>query len=313
VSQDVDLQILPKLRAGLATVLKGTPEAIELLLVGMLSGGHVLIEDVPGVGKTTLAKALARLLDLRFSRVQFTPDLLPSDILGSQVLNPQDGTLAFREGPIFTQVLLADEINRASPRTQSALLEAMSEAQVTTDGVTIRLPSPFFVLATQNPVEFQGTYPLPEAQLDRFVLRFSLGYPDESEELALLKDRREGDPLEALTPVASQSALLKLVEATRAIHVEDRVARYLRQVVQRTREHEELNLGVSPRGTLIYYRACQARALLLGRDYVSPDDVQALASPVLAHRVVVAERARYAGNSPENLCKVITKEVPVPT
>jgi MoxR-like ATPase len=304
---------LPQLlRATLASVIRGKSEAIELLLVGVLAGGHVLIEDVPGVGKTTLAKTLARALDLKFARVQFTPDLLPSDILGTHTLHPADGTLTFQRGPVFTHVLLADEINRASPRTQSALLEAMSEQQVTIDGETMRLPEPFIVLATQNPQEFQGTYPLPEAQLDRFILRFALGYPAEEEELRMVSDRRETDPLLAVKAVASGSQLRDLVAAVRKIRVEDRVARYIRALVARTRGHDDVALGVSPRGTLVLYRACQARALLSARDYVVPDDVQALAVPVLAHRIKVTERARYGGKATASVCADVVDSLAVP-
>jgi MoxR-like ATPase len=273
----------------------------------------VLIEDVPGVGKTTLAKAFARSLGLDFSRVQFTPDLLPSDILGTHTLNPHDGSLSFRPGPVFTHVLLADEINRASPRTQSALLEAMSERQVTMDGKTMPLPAPFMVLATQNPVDFQGTYPLPEAQLDRFVLRFSLGYPSEEDELGMLYDRRDSDPLSRVEPRLSHQELGALVLAVRQVRVEERVARYMRALVASSRDHEDFALGVSPRGTLVLYRAAQARAWIRGRDHVVPDDVQALALPVLAHRLRVTERARYAGKSPASLCGELLETLPVPT
>jgi MoxR-like ATPase len=305
-------ELLDRLRDTLGSVIRGKPDAIELLLVGALSGGHVLVEDVPGVGKTTLAKTLARALDLDFARVQFTPDLLPSDILGTHTLNPRDGKLTFRKGPVFTHVLLGDEINRASPRTQSALLEAMSEEQVTIDGVTMPLPSPFLVLATQNPIDFQGTYPLPEAQLDRFVLRFALGYPDEDEELGMLADRRESDPLAAVRPVASGDDLRALMAAARRIHVETRVVRYLRSVVGRTRDHDDVSLGVSPRGTLVLYRACQARALLHRRDHVLPDDIQALAVPVLAHRMQITEHARYGGQATTSVVADIVASIPVP-
>jgi len=305
--------VLRELRASLARVVRGNPEAIELLLVGALAGGHVLIEDVPGVGKTTLAKTLARALDLRFKRVQFTPDLLPSDILGTHTLNPHDGSLTFQRGPVFTHVLLADEINRASPRTQSALLEAMNESQVTIDGVTMDLPTPFIVLATQNPVEFQGTFPLPEAQLDRFVLRFALGYPDEENELGMLADRRHADPFDDVRPVASGDDLRTLTDASRKVHVEDRVARYIRAVVAWTRNHDDVALGVSPRGTLVLYRACQARALLCGRDHVIPDDVQTLSIPVLSHRMQITEQARYGGRSTASICTDAVNALPVPT
>ena len=304
---------MPRLTAALTKVIRGTPEAIELLLVGALSGGHVLIEDVPGVGKTTLAKAFAKALGLDTRRIQCTPDLLPSDILGTHILNPGDGSLSFRPGPVFTHVLLADEINRASPRTQSALLEAMSEHQVTTDGETRPLPEPFIVLATQNPIDFQGTYPLPEAQLDRFVLRFSLGYPDEENELSMLSDRRGHDPLADIEQVASQSQLAALMARVQDVRVEDGVGRYLRRLVAATREHEDLALGVSPRGTLVLYRACQARALIHGRDFVLPDDVQCLALPVLVHRLRPTEHARYGGRSASGICSDILQSLPVPT
>lgn len=305
-------QTLAALRSVVGQVIRGKADAIELLLVGVLAGGHVLIEDVPGVGKTTLAKALAKALDLDFARVQFTPDLLPSDILGTHLLGPSDGALTFRPGPIFTHVLLADEINRASPRTQSALLEAMSEEQVTIDGKTMRLPDPFVVLATQNPIDFQGTYPLPEAQLDRFVLRFALGYPEEQDELAILEDRRSVDPLTTVTPVANAPALRALIAAARQIHVATRVTRYLRGVVARTRTHDDVALGVSPRGTLVLYRACQARALIAGRDHVVPDDVQELAIAVLAHRMQLTEHARYGGKAAASVVADVVASVPIP-
>ena len=305
-------QILGQLRQTLGSVIRGKPEAIELLLVGVLAGGHVLVEDVPGVGKTTLAKTLARALELDFARVQFTPDLLPADILGTHTLNPRDGTLTFRKGPVFTHVLLADEINRASPRTQSALLEAMSEEQVTIDGTTMKLPDPFVVLATQNPIDFHGTYPLPEAQLDRFVLRFALGYPGEDDELGMLSDRRETDPLAAVEPVASRDDLRALMRATRLVHVEERVARYVRAIVARTRDHDDVSLGVSPRGTLVLYRAGQARALLSGRDHVIPDDIQTLAVAVLAHRMQITEHARYSGQATTSVVSDVVASVPVP-
>jgi MoxR-like ATPase len=306
-------KLIEQLKHALSQVIRGKPEAIDLLLIGVLAGGHVLVEDVPGVGKTTLAKAFARALELDFARVQFTPDLLPSDILGTHTLNPREGTLTFQRGPVFTNVLLADEINRASPRTQSALLEAMSEVQVTVDGVTMALPDPFLVLATQNPVDFQGTYPLPEAQLDRFVLRLAVGYPSEDHELGMLFDRKESDPLAAVKPVGGRTELLGLINKARQIHVEERVARYLRAIVQATRDHDDVALGVSPRGTLVLFRACQARALLEGRDFVTPDDAQALASSVLSHRVLTTERARYGGRSAAAVVAEVVASVPVPS
>jgi MoxR-like ATPase len=306
-------KLVQDLKRVLSQVIRGKPEAIDLLLIGVFSGGHVLVEDVPGVGKTTLAKAFARALELEFARVQFTPDLLPSDILGTHTLNPREGTLAFQRGPVFTNVLLADEINRASPRTQSALLEAMSEVQVTVDGVTMGLPDPFIVLATQNPVDFQGTYPLPEAQLDRFVLRLAVGYPSEEDEVGMLFDRQERDPLEAVKPVGGREAFLSLVSKARQVHVEPRVARYIRALVQKTRDHDDVALGVSPRGTLVLFRACQARALIEGRAFVTPDDAQALASPVLGHRVLPTERAKYGGRSAASILNEVVSVVPVPS
>jgi MoxR-like ATPase len=305
--------LLDRVRSALAEVIRGKPEVIELLLVGILGGGHVLVEDVPGVGKTTLAKALARAFRISFTRVQFTPDLLPSDILGAQVLSPRDGTFAFHKGPIFTNVLLADEINRASPRTQSALLEAMNEAQATIDGVTHVLPQPFFVLATQNPVESQGTYPLPEAQLDRFLLRIGVGYPPMEDELAMLFARQFTDPLDKVSPVAEAAELLDMQERARNVQVKEPVARYLLRIVAATRSHRDLELGVSPRGTLAYFRASQARALLHMRSYVTPDDVQSLAAPVLAHRVLLTTQARYGGTTREAIVASIVKQVDVPT
>ncbi len=304
---------LPVIQSALASVVRGQPRAIELLLTGLLAGGHVLIEDVPGVGKTTLAKALSRVFSVEFSRIQFTPDLLPADVLGSQVLNPQDGSFSFQPGPVFTHVLLADEINRASPRTQSALLEAMNEDQVTTDGVTRQLPHPFFVIATQNPVDFQGTYPLPEAQLDRFVLRFGLGYPSFDEELAMLSDRRSTDPMQQLAPLGNLELLLQLQAATREVEVTEAVSRYLLALVRATRERPELTLGVSPRGALSLTRAAQARALLQARTYVTPDDVQALVEPVLSHRVLLSRDSRFGGSDAVGILKQVVLQVPVPT
>jgi MoxR-like ATPase len=304
--------VIAGVRAALAKVIRGKPEAIDLLLVGILSGGHVLIEDVPGVGKTTLAKALARSLRMDFARVQFTPDLLPADILGGNVLDPRQGTFTFSPGPIFTQVLLADEINRASPRTQSALLEAMSEEQVTTDGQTRPLPRPFFVIATQNPADYQGTYPLPEAQLDRFRVRVNVGYPIEDEELEVLFDRRTADPLDGIAPVADAGTVKQLQERVRQVHVERDVARYLLRLVRATRDHRDIDQGVSPRGALALFRASQARALLAARDYVSPADVQDLSQPVLAHRIRLGHQAQYGGKTSRQLVAEIVEATDVP-
>jgi MoxR-like ATPase len=293
-------------------VIRGKPEAIELLLLALLAGGHALVEDVPGVGKTTLAKALARVFQVGFSRVQFTPDLLPADILGSLVLDPAQGSFSFHRGPIFTNVLLADEINRASPRTQSALLEAMSEAQVTVDGTTYPLAQPFFVFATQNPHEFAGTYPLPEAQLDRFLVRVAIGYPTADEELSMLYARQREDPLDHLKPLARAEELMALQAAVQNVEVKPAVGRYLLSVVAATRDHKDVVLGASPRGTLALFRAAQARALLNGRAYVSPDDVQALAGPVLGHRVVLTPEARYGGRGADGILRDVVQGLRVP-
>ncbi|MCC6646986.1 MAG: MoxR family ATPase [Polyangiaceae bacterium] len=304
---------LSRLRDALRRVLEGKPEVVDGLLIGALAGGHVLLEDVPGVGKTTLAKGLARALEVSFARVQLTPDLLPSDILGAQVLNPRDGTLTFHRGPVFTHVLLADELNRASPRTQSALLEAMSEAQVTVDGQTYPLPSPFLVVATQNPADAAGTFPLPEAQLDRFLLRLSVGYPAPDAELRMLYAHQRGLPLDDVPRALSAAELLALQATVRDVRVTEDVARYALSIVAATRAAPSLELGASPRGALALFRAAQARATLSGRDYATPDDVSALAVPVLAHRVRMSPDARYGGATPEVVVRQLVSAVDVPT
>jgi MoxR-like ATPase len=304
---------LARLQSSMRGVLSGKDDVIDLLLVGLLGAGHVLVEDVPGVGKTTLAKALSRALDVTFTRVQFTPDLLPTDILGSQILNPRDGTLSFHHGPIFTNVLLADEINRASPRTQSALLEAMNESQATVDGITHMLPAPFFVVATQNPADYQGTYPLPEAQLDRFLLRIGVGYPSAEAELAMLYARRTVDPLVSVEAVCTKNDVVRMQAEVREVEVKESVAKYLLEIVHKSRQAKEIERGVSPRGALAFFRATQARALLHHRTYVSPEDVHALAGPVLAHRVALTTEARYGGTSPEEVLAKVARDVRVPT
>jgi MoxR-like ATPase len=306
-------EAIGRLQRELALVIRGKQQAIDLLLVGLFAGGHVLIEDVPGVGKTTLAKALSRAMQLDFARVQFTPDLLPADILGASVLDPRAGTFTFQPGPVFTHLLLADEINRASPRTQSALLEAMNEGQVTIDGQTRRLPHPFFVVATQNPIDFQGTYPLPEAQLDRFLLRIALGYPSEDEEVEVLFARQSSDPIEAVALVADKAALERIQRDVRAVTVSPDVARYILRLVRATRDHHDLEVGVSPRGALALFRASQALALVRGRAWVSPDDVQTLAGAVLAHRLVMTSQARYSGRAPHDIVAAVVAEQSVPT
>jgi len=305
-------QSLQHLIDALDRVIRGQTRATELMLIGLLSGGHVLIEDVPGVGKTTLATALAQALSLDFRRVQCTPDLLPSDILGSNILDPRDGSLTFHEGPIFTQVLLVDETNRASPRTQSGLLEAMNERQVTVDGVTRSLSTPFFVIATQNPVDHQGTYALPIAQLDRFLVRVNMGYPGEEDELSVLFDRQSGDPLDALEPLANADQVRGWQSKVMEVTVSRDVARYLLQLIRSTRDHPDIALGISTRGGLGLFRAAQSRAFIRGRSYITPKDIQSLASPVLAHRLTLTPRAKQSGRSAVELVEELVKSHAVP-
>jgi MoxR-like ATPase len=303
---------LRALKAQLERVILGKPEALDHVLVALLSGSHLLMEDVPGVGKTTLAKALAKSFAGDFKRVQFTPDLLPTDILGSSVYSPKDGSFTFKEGPVFTHVLLADEINRASPRTQSALLEAMSEGQVSIEGTTRKLAAPFLVIATQNPVDFHGTYPLPEAQLDRFGVRISLGYPGPEHELEVLYSQRERHPLESVAPVLDGAAVQHLQSAVHAVNLDRRLGEYIVALAEATRRHPSVQLGCSPRGTLALFRASQARAFLEGRDYAVPEDVKAEAVVVLAHRLGLETKARYAGVSKESVVQEVLGTIPVP-
>ena len=275
-----------RLRHNIEGVFLGKPEAVQLVLVGLLAQGHVLIEDVPGVGKTVLARSLARSLNCSFRRIQFTPDLLPSDILGVSVYDQQSGEFVFKRGPIFANIVLADEINRTTPRTQSSLLEAMNDFQVSVDGRTYPLDPPFMVLATQNPYEYEGTYLLPESQLDRFLMRITIGYPDREAERRVLDTRRLADPLVSLEATLSASDVLALQASTREVTVADELADYVLAIAAETRRVESLLAGVSPRGSLSLYRAAQAKALTEGRDYVVPDDVKGLAVPVLAHRIL---------------------------
>jgi MoxR-like ATPase len=299
------------LRVELGKVILGKPAVIDDMLVALLGGGHILMEDVPGVGKTTLAKALAFAFAAEFKRVQFTPDLLPTDILGSSVYSPKDGSFTFKAGPIFTNVLLADEINRASPRTQSALLEAMSERQASIEGVTHPLPSPFLVIATQNPIDSHGTYPLPEAQLDRFAVRLSVGYPAREHEVDVLFSQFHHHPLDDVRSVLDRPGLLALQEAVRAIHVDRKIAGYLVDLAEATRRHASLRTGCSPRGTLTLFRMVQARALMEGRDHVIPEDVKKMAVPVLAHRLGLDTKAKYSGVAREDIVREILDSVPV--
>jgi MoxR-like ATPase len=282
------------LTQNLSRTIVGKSQAIRLVLVALFSGGHALLEDVPGVGKTLLAKSLAKSLDGKFQRLQCTPDLLPSDMTGTNVWSPRTGEFEFLQGPVFANVLLVDEINRATPRTQSALLEVMEEQQVTVDGVSRSVPNPFFVIATQNPVEYQGTFPLPEAQMDRFALSFSLGYPSEAEELQMLQQLHQGTSPEELKPCISLEEVQELRRSCRQVKIEDSLQQYILDVVRATRIDEDVTLGVSPRGSVALYRAVQALAFLDGRDYGIPDDVKELAPHVLAHRLIPASGRRAA-------------------
>ena len=293
-------------------VIVGKSEVIELGLVAVLCEGHILIEDVPGIGKTTLARALARSLGCTFRRIQFTPDLLPSDVTGISFFNQKIQEFVFRPGPVMSQVVLADEINRATPRTQSALLEAMQEQQITVDGETHPLPRPFLVIATQNPIELEGTFPLPEAQIDRFLLRLSLGYPTEEEEHAMLLRFERDDPLEALGSVTTPQALRALQQRVRETRIEESVRGYVVDIVRATREHPDIELGVSPRGTLALYRCAQALAAIRGRDYVLPDDVKVLAPNVLTHRIMISPTTRLRGRAVTEILFDVIEGVPVP-
>lgn len=281
---------IEKLKSAIEKVIKGKSETVKHALVALFAKGHLLIEDVPGIGKTTLANALARSLDLSFQRIQFTSDLLPSDVIGLSIYNQQNGRFEWNAGPIFSNIVLADEINRATPKTQSALLEAMSEEQITVEGVSRPLPLPFMVVATQNPSEHHGTYPLPESQLDRFMLRLHVGYPNKEDEREILRDRERENPLEFVRPVLSESDVLELRQSVSEVRVDDALVDYLLNIVAATRENESLELGISPRGTLALFRSAQAIALIEGRNYCIADDIKHLVLPVFAHRVIINSR-----------------------
>ena len=296
----------------LEQVILGKSQSVELVVIGLLCQGHVLIEDVPGVGKTMLARSLAKSLDCTFNRIQFTPDMLPSDVTGVSIFNQETRKFEFRAGPIMGQIILADEVNRATPKTQASLLEAMEERQVTVDGTTYPLPQPFMVLATQNPIEYEGTFPLPEAQLDRFLVRVRLGYPNPSEEIRVLNAQQIRHPIERLEPVVKVDELLDAIDQIRHVYVSPAIQRYIIDLVGRTRQSGDVYLGASPRGSLALFRTGQARAALQGRDHVLPDDIKALAVPVLGHRIIVSPAARLRELSADRIVQEIVYSAPVP-
>jgi MoxR-like ATPase len=309
------LEKIEKLQAAIESVIKGKPEAVRLALVTLIAGGHLLVEDVPGVGKTTLAHALARAIDCPFQRIQFTSDLLPSDVIGLSIYNQHTGIFEWKPGPVFASVVLADEINRTTPKTQSALLEAMAEGHITVEGVTHPLPAPFIVIATQNPIEHHGTYPLPESQMDRFMLRLRIGYPGSEDEKQILRDRERAEPLDQLRAVMSGEDILDLQRNVTEVSVDDALVDYLMRIVSATRDSEMLDLGVSPRGTLALFRAAQALALTEDRLYCVPDDIKRLVLPVFAHRLVVSSRFSSSlrrSEEAEAVLKEIMKSVSVP-
>ncbi|MEH7076268.1 AAA family ATPase [Neobacillus drentensis] len=303
---------IEKILVNIEKVMIGKRDVAELSLVALLAGGHVLLEDVPGVGKTMMVRALAKSVNANFRRIQFTPDLLPSDVTGVSIYNPKEMEFQFRPGPLMGNIILADEINRTSPKTQSALLEGMEEASVTIDGVTHQLDKPFFVMATQNPIEYEGTYPLPEAQLDRFLLKMRMGYPDLQEEMEVLNRAQRVPPIEELTPVIDLGGLLDLQREIKEVFVDDTIKRYIVDIVNRTRGHGSVYLGASPRGSIALMKAAQAYAYMYGRDYILPDDIQYLARFVLSHRIILKSEAKFEGISAEELVNQVVARVPVP-
>src|SRR5215210_3296199 len=304
--------ILEAVLSNVERVIVGKRQEVELALIALVCQGHLLIEDVPGVGKTVLAKSLARSIGCSFKRIQFTPDLLPSDVTGVSIYNQKNGEFEFRPGPVIAQIVLADEINRATPKTQASLLEAMEERQVTVDGSTYRMPHPFMVLATQNPIEYEGTFPLPEAQLDRFMMRIRLGYPQRDEEVTILDRQQYGHPVEDLQQVASSEELVAAQAEVQHVHVAPELRQYIVDLAADSRKHPDVYLGASPRGSLALFRGAQARALLRGREYAIPDDVKALAESALAHRLIVNPSARMKGTSQPSIVAEILRSVPVP-
>ncbi|MEI5909484.1 MoxR family ATPase [Bacillus spongiae] len=310
--KDVQHSKLREVIENIEKVMIGKREVAELSIVALLSGGHVLLEDVPGVGKTMMVRALAKSVGASFKRIQFTPDLLPSDVIGVSIYNPKELEFEFRPGPIMGNIVLADEINRTSPKTQSALLEGMEEKNVTIDGVTRKIGSPFFVMATQNPIEYEGTYPLPEAQLDRFLLKMKMGYPSIQEEMEVLDRAQKTPPIEDLDSVMTVDELIELQEQVKEIHVDNTIKKYIVEIAMRSRQHASVYLGASPRGSIALMKACQSFALLYGRSYVIPDDVQYLAPFVFSHRIILKPEARYEGISAEEIIERIITRIPVP-
>jgi MoxR-like ATPase len=309
----VDVQaIANRIVENVERVIVGKRQSVQLTVLGLLSQGHMLIEDVPGVGKTVLAKSLSKSVGCKFQRIQFTPDMLPSDVTGISVFNQKTREFEFRPGPIHAQIVLVDEINRATPKTQSALLEAMEERQVTVDGSTYDLGTPFMTLATQNPIEYEGTFPLPEAQLDRFMLRIKLGYPNKNDEIEILDRQQHAHPINKLEQVVSIEELQTAQEAIKDIYIDEQVKQYIVEIVRQTREHPDVYLGSSSRGALAIYRLCQARAAMFGRDYVLPDDVKILATAALSHRIIVGPAARIKDISPDEIVEEILNRVTVP-
>lgn len=309
------IEQINRLQATIERVIKGKSETVKLAIVALIAQGHLLIEDVPGIGKTTLSNVLARALDLSFQRVQFTSDLLPSDVIGLSIFNQRTGSFEWKQGPIFANIVLADEINRATPKTQSALLEAMAEGQVTVEGISRQLPAPFMVVATQNPTEHHGTYPLPESQLDRFMLRLHIGYPNQADERQILRDRERRDPISSIKPVMNEEDVLELQKRASEVRVDEVLIDYLLQIVAQTRENEAIELGISPRGTLSIFRSAQALALIEGRDFCTPDDIKRLVLPCFAHRIIVS--SRYANvtrrtHEAEHLLQEILQKTKVP-
>ncbi len=304
--------IAQRISENIQKVILGKKDEIELAILALLSKGHILLEDVPGVGKTVLAKSLAASLGCSFKRIQFTPDLLPSDVIGVSIYNQKTGEFEYRPGPIIAQIVLADEINRATPKTQSALLEAMEEKQVTVDGVTHSLPEPFLVIATENPIEYEGTFPLPEAQLDRFLIRMAIGYPDKSDEISVLESQHIRHPLEEIGQVVSPADILEAQEAVKSVYVDRLISEYIVNITSATREHPDVYLGASPRGSLGIYRVAQARAAISGRDYVIPDDVKSVVIPVLSHRIILNPSARMREVTTESVISNVLESVTVP-